>query len=418
MDSHFSIRPPTFVINDPACFGLWTGYFFLINSTVGAGFLTIPWTYEKAGWVYSLILQLLTTLLSILLAYQLIEIMAKVEVIIKMRENGKLSTDINNLSLILQKQINSEELIPSANKPELTYRRLDIVELVRILFGNRAAQVYFILLFILQQGICVAYSSIFASSFASAVPLGPSGTCNIYESSSFWNDCRWKYWTYLSIFSVCMIYFTIKGFQEQIWMQSIMSFMRFAVILLVLTTCLYHISTHTSLDSSDYNPIDPPPVFDYQYLGFSLPVIMVASMFHLNVSNICEFLKEREKLLPKVLVMTAVTSGVVYLLLGIIVSFAVESVESLSILAYRNYTGGYDTRHWWSYMIEYIIVIFPALDVFSSYPLQSILLSNSLITMHYGTIPVDFLPRNRVVIYKLLGCLPSLLIAFIFYDLV
>jgi amino acid permease len=417
MDSHFSIRPPTFVINDPACFGLWTGYFFLINSTVGAGFLTIPWTYDKAGWVYSMLVQLITTLISILLAYQLIEVMAKVEVIIKMRESGKWTSNHNSLSLIFRKY-QSEYIVPSSYIPELTYRRLDIVELIRILFGPRAAQVYFILLFILQQGVCVAYGSIFASSFASEVPLGVDGTCNIYDSTTFWDDCRWKYWVFLTIFSVSMIYFTIKGYQEQIWMQSVMSIMRFVVISLVLATSLYHISSHSSYDSSDYNPIDMPPIFDYKYLGFSLPVIMIASMFHLNVSNICEFLQERENRLSKILVMTACTAGVVYLLLGLIVSFAVEDVESLSILAYRDYTGGYDNRHWWSYMIEYIIMIFPALDVFSSYPLQSILLSNSLITMHYGTIPVDFLPRGRILFYKLLGCVPSLLLAYIFYDLV
>ena len=37
-------------------YGAWTGYFFTINSIVGAGILGIPWGYRIGGWLLGMIL--------------------------------------------------------------------------------------------------------------------------------------------------------------------------------------------------------------------------------------------------------------------------------------------------------------------------------------------------------------------------
>jgi hypothetical protein len=44
----------------------------------------------------------------------------------------------------------------------------------------------------------------------------------------------------------------------------------------------------------------------------------------------------------------------------------------MTTLAWENYSAGIDPRPWWTYIIEYMIILFPAINVLSAAPLSAI----------------------------------------------
>ena len=58
--------------------------------------------------------------------------------------------------------------------------------------------------------------------------------------------------------------------------------------------------------------------------------------------------------------MATITVVISYTTLGVLLPIAMDTVEPMSTLNWRGYTAGYAERPWYAYMIEYIIVLFPA----------------------------------------------------------
>jgi len=307
----------------------------------------------------------------------------------------------------------------SSLEPEITHRRFDLIEVVRLLLGKQFTVVYIIALCLYTTGALTAYSSIFSASFASNVPLGVAGSCDIYADPEFAGDCRWKYWVYLSVYAVFMVYFTLAGLREQLWMQYIMTTMRFAVMTVVISTCAYSILTHTSLSSEEHNSAELPAAAQPRALGRALPIILFAVLYQVQLPSLIEHLSDKRKNAPRVAAMTAATSYLFYALLGLLVPTAIPNVAGQSTLSYRHYSAGYaaSQRPIWTYIIEYLVVIFPALDVFSSFPLNAIPLSDNLMTLVYGSVPKTAIPLKSYYVLKLVACLPALCVAALEFNL-
>ena len=66
---------------------------------------------------------------------------------------------------------------------------------------------------------------------------------------------------------------------------------------------------------------------------------------------------------------------------GVSVAFATGNPIAVSSLNWVGYTAGYDyyMRPWWTYIIEYFVVLFPAMEVFSVYPIVNIIMSDNIL---------------------------------------
>ena len=51
----------------------------------------------------------------------------------------------------------------------------------------------------------------------------------------------------------------------------------------------------------------------------------------------------------------------------------------MSSLAWSGYSAGFDPRPWWTYVIEYIIILFPAFNVITAAPLIAIVIADNLL---------------------------------------
>ena len=399
---------------DNAKFGLITGYFFTINVVVGSGFLALPFNFNLSGWALSLIFMLLVGLITYYLTRQVLEILCRIECIKQFEDNGIILPKPTFREMILGG--NPRTKLPDEIKLEITKRRFEMTNVAGFLFGPKYGLGYMICIYLVMSGAEVGYSSIFASSLAATIPLGFADTCNIYEDSSFFGTCRPNYWFFLCIYSACMMYLTIKGLKEQRWLQSVLTIMRFVIISIILITCLALIGSHSSIDSGSYTPYKMPEAVNISTMLSSLPSIFFAFTYQLSIPTIAEFIKNKKRNLPLISLFVSASIGTVYALIGFIVPIAIHKVAPQCTINYSNYTGGYDrdNRPGWTYFIAYLVVLFPAMDVFSCFPLMATAVSNNLLTMKYGTEVTD---RNTRRKYRAIAVGIPLLISFIMFNL-
>lgn len=414
----FSIRDPSLPLITHEKFGLFTGYMFTINCIIGAGFLSIPYAFQTAGWLFCLVYQIIATVQTYYTSMQVLEIMSRAEILIRMTEDGRDIHRISYSKLFYVPQ-KSEKLNQNPHlTPTITHRQINLPDAVKLVFGEKVGFTYLIALCIYQLGTMVAYASIFSSSFTSTVPLGNLDTCDIYETSSFFTECKGKYWIYLFIFGVFTVYMTVMGLEEQHIVQVIMSILRFFVMICIIMTCSVDISKHESNESDSYNEISWPPLIDIKKVAQAVPILLFALTFQLQMPIVMESMTNKTQNLKIINILAILTCFVLYTIIGIVVPLAIKDIDSLASLSYRNYSAGYSNsdRPMWTYLIEYLIVLSPALDVASTFPLQGLTCSGALHTWIYGhgsQIP----PKFSVYIFRFLVAFIPLFIAFLEYDL-
>lgn len=161
-----------------------------------------------------------------------------------------------------------------------------------------------------------------------------------------------------------------------------------------------------------------PALANFKYFGNMASVILFAMLIQLQFPSVSEFLKSRVINLKRLVLMISITVFVLYLTIGLIVPLAIHDVKGECNISFREFSAGYsqEERPWWTYLVSFVIVLFPALDVFSCFPIMAITLSDNLITLGYGA--GEKVERKKVVIIKLIVITFPFILAFFVYDLV
>jgi hypothetical protein len=260
----------------------------------------------------------------------------------------------------------------------------------------------------------VAYGSIFASSFAANIPLGNLATCDIY-SEGFYSACMGHYWVYILIYSFLVTILTVKGLKEQKNFQILMCSMRFVIMSLVIFSSLHLILSKLPIAPGESPPNSNPPLFNYDKTDIALPIILFALGYQLQLPSIADLIANKQRNLWRIITLVTIVSLVWYAALGVIVPYAINNIEEQCTLNFRNYSAGYNYRPWWAIFISYVIVLFPAFDVMSSFPLMSVALADNWVTMLYGDSEV---PIKKIRIIRIGVCVIPLVISFFFYNIV
>lgn len=400
-----------------ARFGMWVGYFFSINVVIGAGFLTLPYSFNRSGWLLSLILMTILAVQNYYIGLELIEIIARVECIKQLEEAG-IDVPRPTFKQIIKGSFVKVQ-VPDEIKPEIVDRRFDLSTIVSMMLGPTFGKLYMVGMYLFLTGAQVSYVSIFASSFASTIPLGFSELCNIYEDEEFFGACRPNYWIFLTIYSVLMMYLTIKGLREQRWMQAILTIMRFFIMFIILVTCIALIATGSNIKNGDDVSFKMPPLVGVRNILSSLPNIAFAFVYQLQLPSIIEFLKDKEKNLKKIVLLVGLTSYIVYFLIALVVPIAIHNVNPQCSIEYSEYSAGYSQsdRPAWTYIIAYIVVLFPALDVFSSFPVMAITVADNFQTMREGVSNEDFGKNSSQKLYRIFSVIVPVIISFFMFNL-
>ena len=390
--------------NVQATHGFWVGFFFSINSIIGAGILAVPWVYDKGGLALGSTLQVIAAVLALILGFQMLEIMSRTEALVRQKEETKPSSD-------------ETDLLEDPTAPTITTRKFDMTEMVSLFCDNKTRNVYITVFALTIYSNLTAYCTIFAASLTEFVPIFGTG-CEVGDGIS--GKCRVVYLLYLAVFAGLMLYISVRGYQEQVELQIVMAVLRFVIIGLIIGTVIGDISTEKYNEGGSHNDLDTPTMWKTSLAGVMFPILFLAITFHNTIPNTSQLIASKTTNLPKVITWAVIVASTLFLVLGVIVPLAVDGVSKMVSLDWKEYSAGHARSHkpWWTYIIISAIGIFPACDIMSVFPIYAIALSDNLIATKYGHDYESKITHSEFLVYRLVVILPPIILATFLYDIV
>lgn len=404
---------------------IWSSYSLLINFTVGSGVLSIPWAYDQGGLVLGIVSQFYASLITLIMSFEIIQIISRVQKIKRMQSEGYQISPVPFTKLFAKthpkdfiKFESKNEDIESLSESELVISEHihDLTEITNLLMGNTHGLILNISLSLSMISCLIAYSSIFSSSLASIIPIGPYSTCNIYEDTEYFGDSCWrKYWFFMAIFLIITSFFTVTKVKEQVWFQATMSIIRFLIVALIIITCIVSLIQDKNLDDDDENEGEIV-LFNWRGLGVTIPIIVFSINYFSFIPNAIQWVEYKKKNIPALMKLSAFTFTLVYLCVGIFTSIAIKDIDQMITLEWEGYTGGHSEKSWWSIAIEYTVIIFPALDMISIFPLVSINTAENFMTSIGMEYKQEGLDNLKVTLFRLSVTILPILISVYFYE--
>jgi amino acid permease len=358
-----------------------------VNFAMGAGFLSLPWAFHKAGILLSIgVMALVAVVLFVAILFNL-EAMARAEVIDHLH---KTRTPGNTLT--------GNWIVGS--------ERYEVSDLCSIFMGKWTKFAFLFLLSIYSYGTLWSFCAVFSKAMSSTFPLGD-----------------YSYEIYLIVYALIVIPLTCMDVTEQIKVQVFLAFCRLVVVILMVGSVFYGLSTHTKRFNAIENNFDTSHLIHWSSLHIILPVSTFAFIFTHNIPVISEPVNDKRQL-HWIYLSTALLCFVGYTSIGIFVSlyFGTDILSSCNL----NWADPTDTTSPLSHLplglaqlISLYIVIFPALDVVSAFPLNAITLGNNLLVLflnHTEHVDHTEIPAYYKYLYRLCASVPSFFLAYCLSD--
>lgn len=397
---------------------------FTLNYIIGTGFLLIPWGFYKTGYILGCISLLVLSLFSYVAVVFILECMARAESVIRLRDSRldllhmnkydsisdsskiekqyfEIQSNLNYEDYILITKSDSEKLIVNDTKFEMS-------ELCFMFLGEWGKFCYLLLLVIYLYSTLWVYATIFALAYSSHFSLGQS-----------------SYGIYILIFTSFVIPMSLMEFKEQVCLQVILSLCR---ILMVLTMVITVIAAEKNTTNPLFGEFQPdadssPQLLSNQFknLFFLLPIIAYANIFHHSIPELSTLMNDK-KLLNYVFLTALIITMLSYASIGVIISKYFKDLTNVSSnLNWQVFHGVLNpdgSEKYSSRLIRTFVVIFPALDVASAFPLNVITLANNLMSAFYGKrAHVYEKSRLHKCLFRLITVVPPLIGAFFISNL-
>merc|ERR1719223_786038 len=196
-------------------------------------------------------------------------------------------------------------------------------------------------------------------------------------------------------------------FQEQIFVQVGLTIFRVVMLSLMVGTVLvawYCEDNEFRGEVNDDHEIAIPSNRNFDELGLTdvkfermyllLPIAAYASIFHHSVPSLSEPVEDKSKL-PFIFNTALIVACISYLAIGGVISTVMgDAIRPGSNLNWETYTGRecdqipgtlVSTAPLYAKLVSLFVVLFPALDVASAYPLNAFTLGNTLMTFTFGS---------------------------------
>jgi hypothetical protein len=323
-------------------------------------------------------------------------------------------------------EINDEDVekksTDSSSDHEHIRKKKEITELCALFLGNSGQQLYVIVICLYAYGALWCYSSVFAKSFATAL-FNDEGESEI-KSSSFFD--KYSYQLFLILFSCVVIPVSLLEFSEQVYLQVSLAIFRVVMVLvMILSIVLAYNSNENQFQlAPGYQEDHDISVFfhyDLSKIYLLTPIAAYAFIFHHSVPALAEPIADKTTL--NHLFKTAlIVSMIFYIALGVIISaYFGHETEQSSNLMWKNYIGyslSPNNVSWFASLSRFFVLLFPAVDVASAFPLNAFTLGNNLMTAYYGKeIHKYDNSRFHLTIFRLIAAVPPICGALIIKDL-
>lgn len=397
---------------------------FLIGSTLG-----IPWGFVQSGWAFSLIISLIILSILYILAIMLIQVLSRMKILHHYSNKGykilpvplkELFTDKPQGNYIFmendeeddQKLIVQDDEIPKNFKYDFTI-------MCKILLGRNFEIVFICVLVTTFLVFLMSCTSGFAAAMVSTIPIGPLDTCDIYQESSFYESCRYKYIFYVFIFLLLTMFLSLFfHFSEHKKLQITACFIRIFIFTLMIATALIAYFQDKDIDSDDSAEASLK-AFNFLGFGVTSSIIYFTIGAHILIPEMIQPLKNKEKNVLPMIIIVLTLSWIICVAFGMSLSLTVSDIEPQITLNWQNYSNGEDPsdREWWTYIVDVVISIFPAVDILSMIFIAVTNISDNIIAVTYKDLKsfdVDklFALKVRAVIIVI-----STIIPMVFFDL-
>ena len=296
-------------------------------------------------------------------------------------------------------KVRSGDHSPLATKDALVAeRKFEMSAIVTMLLGNVAKSVYVVFVCLYVYGTLWAFSSVFAASLSANVPIVflDTQTCDVEADPG----CLVNFRIWEALFAAIVIPLSLLDLSEQKVVQVLMAAARAIVILLLVCTVYAAVgckgvaftAVQPHLEGKTYEPygVMARPAG----LGVLIPIAVFSQIFHVGIPSLAEPLADKSHLARMFSAAFAVVLTA-YMILGTsLAAYFGQEADSQINLNWAGYVGCVhreagdprgevhnDERSLWAAFTATVVLIFPALDVASAFPLNAISLGDSLLAV-------------------------------------
>lgn len=384
-------------------YSLFVAICFALNYSVGSGILGLPYEYFKSGFFLGSVLLCYLGLLTYITYCFVMDGMQRAEAITFVCKQ-------HNMDAMDWRRLSSLDISPNALSAHysFTVNEYQLSSLLG-LFGGK----WWKLLYDVSYGLATlialwSYSALFGISLARNIGIpGIAVACDMAEDGDDANTgCRGLYSFYVALFWVWTCVLSLMDFSEQQGVQMAATFARVIIIGLMVLTCIGLIYSNWHYDGRTYHYLDDDTSESYAEgvspwkwsgLAYMMAVCAFAYGNQYCVTDIIEPLSmhDRHHSQHRLWAYSVGICCAVYVCCGISISlYFGGNTESPCTLAWRGFMGfeETDTQPIWALIVSWFIVLFPAIDIGSAYPLNVVTLAN---TIEEAIIPKVEVPESE-----------------------
>jgi amino acid permease len=360
-------------------------YLLSINYILGVGILGVPYSFAKAGFLLCLVLLCTVSLFSYMTVMWVAETGVRYQEQLKKKQR---STNNEETPLVGEgKSSHDNEILV------IKASRYEVIDLVDFFLGPFQKAIYQAALLMLMYVGLLAYSQVFCNALA-AILFSTLGMPQL-------------------LFGAMVIPLSCMELEEQVGVQSIMAAVRFIAIFITAFGSVMALFLDDSRSSRQHAPYfaDAEPdgmmSYTYSFSGFSVAfsTFVFAQLFQHSVPGLVRPLQDcprKTRRIPSVFGGSLLTTAAIYALLGTFAaSFFGADTQSSINLNFASFTFGVDqgsASPLFMAALKFcsnIVVIFPALDTISVFPLVANTLGNNLLSS-YGAWSIRKIARLLV----------------------
>ena len=118
-------------------------------------------------------------------------------------------------------------------------------------------------------------------------------------------------------FLVATIYLTIKGIEEQQFVQFIAFLVRFIVMILIIITCIVSMLMNKTIENDDISLLKSPPLFIPEKFNIVIPIICFALGYQVQIPTVSKPVNNKSRNLLIINISTILTCSLFYNLIAI-----------------------------------------------------------------------------------------------------
>lgn len=398
---------------------------FSLNYILGTGFLSLPWAFGEAGLALSAVAMACICAIAYLSSEYLLTTMARAHHVLQVQgavepQEGQQQQQIHEeteygaLLVPLEQQLQSPPAEDEHERLVVGARRIDIPELTHIFLGATGFKIYSICVSVYLYGAQWSFTSVFGSALSSTWPH--FSLLGIVESnSSTAND---SYPLYVGLYACIVVPMSCLELHEQKMIQIILTISRLVMMFLMIITPLLAAASPSAPQfgdphSASFFPAEDVPLMHWSGIHNTLPVMVFAAIFHFSIPSLAEQMTHGEckRQIHKVFVWAFVLVGTLYSCIGMVDAWYFGShIAQSANVHWAEYQSSGTITSWVAMAVSFFVVMFPAINVISTFPLHALILGDCLMSIVYGSKMEEMKKQNRciTIAFRILAAVPPI----------